>query len=68
MEERTAGWDFSYDSKRHECDRICNKQHTPKTCHFTFVIEQHTSMGKVYDKKMVYLNAIDHFIMVNLQL
>ena len=47
IEERTSGWDFPHDSQRHECDRVCSKNDSPKTCHYTFVIEQHTSMGKV---------------------
>ena len=33
--------------ERNECDRVCSKNEIPKTCHFKFIIEQHTSMGKV---------------------
>ena len=56
IEERNQGWDFPHDSKRHECDRICSKHDAPKTCHYTFVIEQHTSMGKVYFHESFVLN------------
>ena len=44
--------------ERNECDRVCSKTETPKTCHFKFIIEQHTSMGKVavprFDISMIH--------------
>ena len=46
-EEQTNIGQHRHMLERNECDRVCSKNEIPKTCHFKFIIEQHTSMGKV---------------------
>ena len=37
---------FPHQLQPHPCDRVCKKDE-PKRCHFVFIVERHTSMGKV---------------------
>ena len=46
-EEQTNIGQHRHMLERNECDRVCSKNEIPRTCHFKFIIEQHTSMGKV---------------------
>ena len=46
-EERSMIGDFPNQPGRHECDRICSASEPPKKCYYLFIIESHTSMGKV---------------------
>ena len=46
-EESSRIGDFPNQPKKHECDRICSASESPKKCYYRFIIESHTSMGKV---------------------
>ena len=38
--------DFRFQLQPHPCDRVCKKGDT-KRCHFVFIVERTTSLGKV---------------------
>ena len=38
--------DFPHQLQRHPCDRVCKKD-DPRRCHYVFIVERYTSMGKV---------------------
>ena len=48
--------DFPDQPQPHPCDRVCKKDDT-RQCHFVFIIEQYTSMGKVISI-MIILNVL----------
>ena len=45
-EEGAKDGDFRFQLKPHPCDRVCKKDDT-KRCHFVFIVERTTSLGKV---------------------
>ena len=46
-EESSKIGDFPNQPKKHECDRFCSASEPPKECYYLFIVESHTSMGKV---------------------
>ena len=48
--------DFPNQPEPHQCDRVC-KQGEKMECRYTFVLELHTSMGKVSIAK-IHLNFV----------
>ena len=58
FEERTNHGNFKHQPQRHECDRVCSKDEKPKDCHYKFIIEQHTSMGKVQATQFCFVRNL----------
>ena len=73
-EEQTNIGQHRHMLERNECDRVCSKNEIPKTCHFKFIIEQHTSMGKVavprfiishvFKKRKILANYINYLFLI----
>ena len=42
-----SGSSFMEDLKPHPCDRSCGSNETSRTCHYIFVVELHSTLGKV---------------------
>ena len=43
----TTMFEFMGELKKHPCDRQCNKNDTRRVCHYVFVVELHSTLGKV---------------------
>ena len=39
--------DYMDEIRPHPCDRKCNGNETARICHYIFVVELHTTLGKV---------------------
>ena len=40
--------------KEHPCDRQCSKNNTGRVCHYVFVVELHSTLGKVIMVKITF--------------